>query len=162
MNSDILLGAIGDSPAKIKRVEVRAPFAPVSSGWEDRVLHLDRESGAVKQSAEIVVWEIRGLYDSRGRVKSRFALRANPPALKISSDTGKEAVLTMTKEMANILGKQCADLHGAYYGIRPSSELTLSERKDTFIESLKKNKAKAGIAIAAVLCAGILMIASVF
>ena len=90
----------------------------------DEVLQQDEDTVIVQQEEAVVKWDIQGLYDETGKVRSKRSLRNNPPMLVISDSLGENATFVLTKELSGILARHFDNTYRAYYGIRPKDELT--------------------------------------
>ncbi len=109
----------------------------------DEVLHSDGSTVVAKQDEAVVSWDIYGLYDEQGKVRSKRSLRNNPPALVISDSNGGEATFVLTKDLSGVLATHLENTHRAYYGIRPRSEMSFKEKMLDARSGLRENMGKA-------------------
>lgn len=109
----------------------------------DQILHQDEDTVIAQQEDAVVSWDIQGLYDENGKVRSKRSLRNNPPMLVISDSLGENATFVLTKDLAGVLSRHFDNTYRAYYGIRPKSELTLKEKLSDAKTGLRENMGKA-------------------
>lgn len=109
----------------------------------DEILHSDGTTVVAKQDEAVVSWDIYGLYDEQGKVRSKRSLRNNPPALVISDSNGGEATFVLTRDLSGVLARHFENTHRAYYGIRPRSEMSFKEKVLDARSGLRENMGKA-------------------
>lgn len=115
---------------------------------DDKALSYDLEEAVVQQQDGLVFWSIEGLFNENGKMKGKLALRQSPPTLVIRTKTGdrEEVVeILITKDLAKILSKHFDMIDKGFYGIKPSSELTLKERTVGIWHWIKSHPFKATI-----------------
>jgi len=108
----------------------------------DEILSEDSSSVIAKQQEGVVSWEISGVYDENGKVRSKYALRNSPPLLQVRDSLGNQADFLLTKDLSGSLAKNFDDLHRAYYGIRPRSEMTTREKLGEIKSGLRDHMGK--------------------
>lgn len=108
----------------------------------DEVLQQDEDTVIVQQEEAVVKWDIQGLYDETGKVRSKRSLRNNPPMLVISDSLGDNATFVLTKELSGILARHFDNTYRAYYGIRPKDELTFKEKLGEARTGIQRNMGK--------------------
>lgn len=125
--------------------------SPASDGYfeddeialsQDEILSEDDSSVIAKQQEGVVSWEISGVYDENGKVRSKHALRNSPPLLQVRDSLGNQADFLLTKDLSRSLAKNFDDLHRAYYGIRPRSEMTTKEKLGEIKSGLRDHMGK--------------------
>jgi len=109
----------------------------------DSIIHEDEASVIAQQDEALVSWDIQGLYDDYGKVRSKRSLRNNPPALVVSDSNGDTATFVLTKGLSAVLAKHMENTNRAYYGIRPKSERSTKEKLSDAGSLLKANLGKA-------------------
>lgn len=108
----------------------------------DEVLQQDEDTVIVQQEDAVVKWDIQGLYDESGKVRSKRSLRNNPPMLVISDSLGENATFVLTKELSGILARHFDNTYRAYYGIRPKDELSFKEKMGEAKTGIQRNMGK--------------------
>lgn len=109
----------------------------------DSIIHEDEASVIAQQDDALVSWDIEGLYDDYGKVRSKRSLRNNPPALVVSDSNGDTATFVLTKNLSAVLAKHLENTNRAFYGIRPKSERSTKEKLSDAGDLLKANLGKA-------------------
>lgn len=109
----------------------------------DEILHHDEDSVIAQQEEAVVSWDIRGLYDEQGKVRSKRSLKNNPPLLVISNSNGENASFVLTKNLSGLLARHFDNTYRAYYGIRPKEEMSLKEKLNDAKSGLRENMGKA-------------------
>lgn len=97
---------------------------------DDEILSLDDTMAIVQQTEGVVSCEIINFRNEKGEVKSKYALRSEPPILVISASDGNEAQFIVTQELARTLSNMFGDIHKGYFGVRPKKR-TLEGDKDS-------------------------------
>lgn len=126
----------------------------------DRVIQQDEDFVVVQQVDAVVKWDIQGLYDEAGKVRSKRSLRNNPPMLVVSDSLGDNASFVLTKELSGILARHFDNTYRAYYGIRPKDELTFKEKMGEAKTGIQRNMGK--LIIVGGLLIGLLIFGLVF
>jgi len=126
--------------------EERRSYLDDDEDWaaaSDSIIHEDESSVIAQQDEALVSWDIQGLYDDYGKVRSKRSLRNNPPALVVSDSNGDSATFVLTKNLSAVLAKHMENTNRAYYGIRPKSERSTREKLSDAGSLLKANLGKA-------------------
>lgn len=121
---------------------------------DDTVVFSDDSQGVIKQDVGVLAWEVSGLYTDKGKLKNKFALTASPPVLHVSSDTGEEMSIALTKDLVRLLGEQCDLVYKAYYGVPPKRR----GEGVGFVDYCKNNRAKV---VVVALCALVVLMSAV-
>lgn len=109
---------------------------------KDEILFSDDSSVIAQQEDAVVKWDIQGLYDDQGKVRSKRSLRNNPPMLVISDSTDTTASFVLTKDLSANLAKHFENTHRAYYGIRPKKEMSFKEKVSDAKTGFRENMGK--------------------
>lgn len=115
---------------------------------DDQVLYDNDEKSAFAQMDGVIVWEIEGLYNSKGVPKNKYAMRDNPPVLTVRSSANDDmASFILTKEFVNSLNSQLDVAHNAYYGVKnkksnSGEKKTSKEQLDNSVQWVKDNPFK--------------------
>ena len=109
----------------------------------DEILHQDEVSVIAQQDEAVVSWDINGLYDEFGKVRSKRSLKNNPPTLIVSDSNGDTASFVLTKDLSGVLARHMENTNRAYYGIRPKSERSMKEKLGDAKAGLRENMGKA-------------------
>jgi len=139
-------GLDGDSSLDDVEPSESSSYLDDDEDWaaaNDSIIHEDEASVIVQQDEALVSWDIQGLYDEYGKVRSKRSLRNNPPALVVSDSNGDTATFVLTKGLSATLAKHMENTNRAYYGIRPKSERSTKEKLTDAGSLLKANLGKA-------------------
>jgi len=109
----------------------------------DTLIHSDGELTIAQQEDAVVKWDIQGLYDERGKVRSKRSLRNNPPVFVVSDSNGEEATFILTKGLSAALARNFENANRAYYGIKPRDEMKFKEKLGEAKQGLRENMGKA-------------------
>lgn len=109
---------------------------------DDEILFNDETTVVSQQEEAVVKWDIQGLYDDLGKVRSKRSLKNNPPLLVVSDSTDSTVSFVLTKNLAGNLARHFENTHRAYYGIRPKSELSFKEKMIDAKTGLRENMGK--------------------
>lgn len=109
----------------------------------DTLLHSDGSLTIAQQEEAVVKWDIQGLYDERGRVRSKRSLKNNPPVFVVSDSNGEEATFILTKELSAALARNFENANRAYYGIKPRGEMKFKDKLGEAKQGLRENMGKA-------------------
>lgn len=126
----------------------------------DLVIQQDEDFVVVQQEDAVVKWDIQGLYDENGKVRSKRSLRNNPPMLVISDSLGDNATFVLTRELSGVLARHFDNTYRAYYGIRPKDELSFKEKMGEAKTGIQRNMGK--LIIVGGLLIGLLIFGLVF
>ena len=147
----------------IENADVTDHYLDDDEEWlkaKDEILESSYDSVLVKQDDAIVFWQIEGLYDDEGKVRSKRSLRNNPPVLKVSDSNGNASEFLLTKELSGTMASHLENTYRAYYGIRPRSELSFKEKVSGAKTWVKANSVK--VIIAGLVVAGLVVLGIVF
>lgn len=109
---------------------------------QDEILFSDESSVIAQQEEAVVKWDIQGLYDEDGKVRSKRSLRNNPPLLVVSDSTDVTASFVLTKDLSGNLAKHFENTYRAYYGIRPKKEMSFKEKVTDAKTGVRENMGK--------------------
>lgn len=109
---------------------------------DDEILFNDETTVVSQQEEAVVKWDIQGLYDDLGKVRSKRSLKNNPPLLVVSDSTDSTVSFVLTKNLAGNLARHFENTHRAYYGISPKSELSFKEKMIDAKTGLRENMGK--------------------
>lgn len=109
----------------------------------DTLLHSDDALTIAQQEDAVVKWDIQGLYDERGKVRSKRSLRNNPPIFVVSDSNGEEATFILTKDLSAALARNFENANRAYYGIKPRDEMKFREKLGEAKQGFRENMGKA-------------------
>lgn len=133
---------------------------------DDTELFSDDAAAAFKQIPGTVTYEIRGMYDDKGNLKSRWKIRQEPPVLFVTSvgaeDDENTAHFMLTKDFSKQLSMRLDDINKMYYGIDPSkksafSQEWFSEKKESISTWSSENSMK--LIIGLVVIVGLVLLA---
>lgn len=96
---------------------------------DDVELHDGDTLSIFQQDENVVSVEILNLYTPEGNLRSRFALRSDPPLLEIKSNDGQIAQFVLTKNFAHGLLGKFDDAYSAYYGVESKSSRNRKKKK---------------------------------
>lgn len=136
----------GSTVAEKTDAESADSYFDDDENWDelsDTIIHQDEISVIAQQNEAVVRWNIEGLYDEDGKVRSKRSLKNNPPIFVVSDSNGEEATFVLTKSLAGILANHFENAHRAYYGIRPRGEMSFKEKLGKAKIGLKNNMGKA-------------------
>lgn len=120
------------------------PFAENDATYEDELIESDDKHAIAKQFDKVVSWEIEGLYKDNDNLVNKFVLGRKPPILRVSSSTGEEVTLVLSKELAKTLNKALEASYKAYYGIdirdtHSMSNIGLASRSKRFLKWVERH-----------------------
>lgn len=153
-NEEPLKGAENQSYDELDAKEETVPSEKIQSEsdyleddelWsraQDEILFSDESSVIAQQEEAVVKWDIQGLYDEDGKVRSKRSLRNNPPLLVVSDSTDVTASFVLTKDLSGNLAKHFENTYRAYYGIRPKKEMSFKEKVTDAKTGVRENMGK--------------------
>lgn len=119
---------------------------------DDEVLYSDKMQSVIKQSDNVVHWEITNLYDDYDKMYSPRELKAKNPILVISSYDKEDEfmALNLTPQLAKELSNTMNMVHKAYFGVTPNDSKPLTqehikERAQDFKQWLATHPVKTSI-----------------
>lgn len=153
-----------DQSHQLETEELRSSVAAVRSNdyfdddeeflrGDDKPVHNDADIALFKQIDGVISWEIINFYKENGKPRSKYALKTDPPLIKISSSEGDTAEFLVTQNFAKSMGSMLNNVNRAYYGVSPEKEQKAFSQegiKDKF-SSLKQwvrfHKVKSTVAV---------------
>lgn len=122
---------------------------------DDKVIFSEDDRAAFMQLENSIVWRIDGLYNAKGEVKNKFALKQNPPELTVISSDGDDesfATFFLTPEVCKTLSEALDTTYRAYYGVKkkksqPFSQASIRESYENSVQWIKDHPVKMTISV---------------
>ena len=102
---------------------------------DDLILHDKGDLSVIEQLDGVVSWQIHGIYDKKGALKSRRAVRVDPPILEITSSDGQSAQFVLTEYAAASLLDALNDVKKSYSGGRSTRERAIARRQRDIVSA---------------------------
>lgn len=113
---------------------------------EDYVILEDQALGLLRQSEGVVTWSVSGLYKDNGDLRSRIALKSDPPVLTIKDSQSGEAKFVLTEALVDQLGSVMNDARRGFNGVVSGKRRSLVDEvkteKDRIVDWVINNKIK--------------------
>lgn len=115
---------------------------------DDELLHSGDEIAVLSQLENVVTCEVENLYnESNGKIRSRRALRSDPPMFTIKDSSGGTASFVVTNELSGALEKMFGDIRKGYQGVdpkvkKPFTQASFQEKTDEIKNWVLDNKFK--------------------